>query len=143
MKEIKLGYELAGVSKILHDYLRETTEELGIAGSYRPFLFHLANIKDGVTQSELVEEIHFKAPTVSLTLQKMELDGLIRKENDPLDQRVTRIFLTDKGRLLNDKIKKVHNDLEDNLLSLYNNEEKKMFLDYLMRIKNKIIERNG
>lgn len=142
MKEDRLGFELADVSKIILDSLREASEKEGIVSSYRPFLFHLTHNKDGLTQSELVERIHFKAPTVSLTLQKMELDGLIRKEIDKDDQRVTRIYLTEKGKLLDDKIKKLHDDHEEYLSSLFTKEEKEEFINYLRIIKEKFKERN-
>ena len=142
MKEGKLGFELADVGKLILDSLREASEQEGIVSSYRPFLFHLTQNENGLTQSELVERIHFKAPTVSLTLQKMELDGLIRKENDKDDQRVTRIFLTEKGKLLDNKIRKIHDEHEDYLSSLFNKEEKDNFIEYLKRIKIKYKERN-
>lgn len=141
MKEGKLGFELAEVSKMILDILRESTGNLGIVSSYRPFLFHLTNKSNGLTQSELAELIHFKAPTVSLTLQKMEYEGLIKKEIDLNDQRVTRIFITDKGKSFDDKIKKIHDDVEDYLSSLFNEEEKRELIEYLGRIKTKIKER--
>ena len=143
MKEVRLGFELAEVSKLILDDLRESTESVGVVSSYRPFLFHLSNNKDGLTQSELVDRIHFKAPTVSLTLQKMEIDGLVRKEIDKNDQRVTRIYITELGKSFTNKIEKIHDDLENYLSSLFTNEEKEEFLDYLGRIKMKINERKG
>lgn len=141
MKEGKLGFELADVSKMIIDSLREASEKEGIVSSYRPFLFHLTHSEGGLTQSELVERVHFKAPTVSLTIQKMELDGLIRKEIDKDDQRITRIYLTEKGRLLDDKIRKIHEDQEDYLSSLFTKEEKNELIEYLKRIKDKFKEK--
>ena len=140
MKEVKLGFELAGVSKVICDNFRYSAEKLGIVSSYRPFLFFLANNKDGLSQSDLVKLSHFKAPTVSLTLQKMENDGLIRKEVDVVDQRITRIYLTEEGMKLDEKIKTIHKEVEENLSSLFNDEEKKTFLEYLERIKNNMSE---
>lgn len=141
MKELKLGFELAEISKLILNHLRESTENLGVVNSYRPFLFHLDQHNNGLTQSELVELIHFKAPTVSLTIQKMEYEGLVKKEIDRNDQRVTRIFLTDKGKSYIEKIKQIHDEVEEYLTSLYSDEEKKVFLEYISRIKTKIKER--
>jgi len=141
MEEVRLGFELADVSKIILDTLRESAESLGIVSSYRPFLFHLSINKKGLTQSELVELVHFKAPTVSLTLQKMEYEGLIRKEVDSNDQRVTRIYITEKGKSLEKIVKQIHDEVEDYLSNLFNQEEKEQFIEYLQRIKTKIKER--
>ena len=141
MKDIVLGFELAEIAKLILDDLRETTENLGVVSSYRPFLFHLSQNEKGLTQSELVGLIHFKAPTVSITLQKMEYEGLIRKEVDENDQRITRIFIAEKGKLFEDRIKQIHENLENDLSSLFSQEEKDLLIEYLGRIKNKIKER--
>ena len=141
MEGIRLGFELAEVSKLILDKLRNETEKLGVVNSYRPFLFHLDNNPDGLTQSELIEKIHFKAPTVSLTLQKMEYEGLVRKEIDKNDQRVTRIYITELGKTFTETIKKIHDEVEKSFSSLFNEEEKEKLLEYISRIKENVKER--
>jgi DNA-binding MarR family transcriptional regulator len=53
---------------------------------------------DGITQKDLAERMHLARPTVTTMLQKMEHEGLIERWDDPEDQRLTRIRLTDAGR---------------------------------------------
>lgn len=141
MSEFRLGRELADVAKLILDALRESCESNGIVSSYRPFLYHLSKNENGLTQSELVELIRFKAPTVSLTLQKMEYEGLVRKESDVNDQRVTRIYITEKGKALDDKVRAVHDELECYLANMFNDEEKENLIEYLERIQKKMEER--
>jgi DNA-binding MarR family transcriptional regulator len=53
---------------------------------------------EGISQKDLAEKMHLARPTVTIMLQKMEHEGLIERWDDPEDQRLTRIRLTDAGR---------------------------------------------
>lgn len=68
----------------------------------RRILMHLAR-EDGIPQMNLVELTHLSAPTVSLGLKKMEEMGLVKRENDKNDARVTKVYLTDKGKALDEE----------------------------------------
>jgi len=57
-------------------------------------------IGDGITQLDLVNATHLKAPTVSIILKKMEEEGIVHREADKHDLRAMRVFLTDYGREL-------------------------------------------
>ena len=55
---------------------------------------------DGCTQTELVELTHHSKPTVSLALKKLEEMALVIRKSDKNDGRVSRIYLTEKGKAL-------------------------------------------
>ena len=90
------------ISKLFHDKMRETCKKLGFKNGYRQILMFLAH-NDGATQVELVRVSHLKAPTISVTLKKMEDEGLVRREQDKNDMRQTHVYLTEKGRALDRK----------------------------------------
>lgn len=56
--------------------------------------------EEGLTQKDLVERSSIEQPTVAEHLDRMERDGLVRRERDPEDGRRFRIYLTDKAREL-------------------------------------------
>jgi MarR family transcriptional regulator, organic hydroperoxide resistance regulator len=60
---------------------------------------------EGISQRELADMMHLSAPTVTAMVQKLERNGLIERTDDPCDQRVTRLKLTDAGRALNDDLR--------------------------------------
>ncbi len=91
------GMLITEISKLFHDQMNQKSEQLGFKNGYRQILTHLAH-KDGVTQIDLVHVTHLKAPTISVTLKKMEEEALVRRETDKDDQRQTHVYLTDKGR---------------------------------------------
>ena len=60
--------------------------------------------KDGMTQKEIAEGIGIEAPSLVPAIDKMEQDGLVQRRQDEADRRNNRVYLTDKSRLLLEKI---------------------------------------
>ena len=85
------------VSRLHRDITRRESEVDGIPQSYRMLLFHLSNMEAGVTQ--------LKPPTVSVTLANMEKDGYITRRTGETDRRQSLVYLTDKGKGVNARIK--------------------------------------
>jgi MarR family transcriptional regulator, organic hydroperoxide resistance regulator len=75
---------------------RFTGNEAGHHGEV--FALRLLAHSDGLSQRELAETLHLSRPRITSILQTMEKDGWVRREGDPLDQRITRVFLTAEGR---------------------------------------------
>ena len=53
---------------------------------------------DGIAQRDLAEELHVARPSVTRMLQGMERAGMVERRDDEHDQRLTRVYLTDRGR---------------------------------------------
>ncbi len=54
--------------------------------------------KDGLSQREIAEKLHIKPPTVNVTVQRLEKAGFLYREADEKDQRISRIYMTEKGK---------------------------------------------
>lgn len=59
---------------------------------------------DGIPQRDLARRLHVARPTITVMLHKMAAAGLIARRPDERDQRLTRIYLTDAGRCLQDEM---------------------------------------
>ena len=77
---------------------RPTREQL----SARLMLLHLSR-NDGATQSELARVTRMKAPTISVALRNMENEGLVQRVADGDDGRVTHVYITEKGKMLEEE----------------------------------------
>jgi DNA-binding MarR family transcriptional regulator len=60
--------------------------------------------KEGLSQVDIQESLSIEGSTVSGLLQRMQKAGLIRKAPDPQDGRVTRVFLTERGKSLEEAL---------------------------------------
>lgn len=72
-------------------------KELGIYPGQIPILGILYK-HDGCSQREIAEQLGVKAPTVTVSIQRLEKSGLVCRKQDEKDQRVTRIYLTEYGK---------------------------------------------
>src|SRR5437762_8755369 len=54
--------------------------------------------QDGMTQSEIAEQLSVQGATVTNMLQRMEESGLVVRRRDREDNRLVRVYLTEAGR---------------------------------------------
>jgi DNA-binding MarR family transcriptional regulator len=71
--------------------------DAGVHGGQDILLYQLST-RDGQTISELVEKMCIQYATLSTMATRMEAKGLVKREKDGADQRVSRLFLTEMGR---------------------------------------------
>jgi DNA-binding MarR family transcriptional regulator len=85
--------------------------ESGVAG-IQWFVLLVLGRRDGLSQGEFIQEYEMDPSRVTRTAQALEADGLIRRERDPEDNRVVRMYLTGAGReLLQRKQPRVNEEL--------------------------------
>lgn len=121
------------ISKCFRDKMRVKTDELGLADTYRPIFWVLKNY-DGCTQLDICKLTQLKAPTVSLTLQKMEQIGFIRRASDEDDKRNTRIFITEKGTEVQQEIERLLKETEEEFLKEFDESEKEVLKKLLIKM---------
>ncbi len=95
--EVPLSMLVSEISKLFHYTVRISMESRGVSAGAMRILFHLSH-HDGITQRRIVELAHLSAPTVSVTLTKMEAQGLLSRSCSSTDMRETLVYLTEKGR---------------------------------------------
>ena len=132
------------VSMLIHDISRITMDRIRLncpelQRSCRLIMMELA-YKDNITQLDLVRATHLKAPTVSVSLQKMEREGLVSRCQDQEDLRATRVFLTEKGRALDRQIVSKIIEQDDEVEKCLTEDEKKILMDLLRKIRSNLLE---
>ena len=112
-------------------------QELGVYPGQIPILALLAH-NDGMSQREIAEKLRIKPPTVNVTIQRLEKAGFLFRKTDDKDQRITRIFLTEKGiQAKENGIKKVEEN-EKILLDGFNDTELCLLRRFLEQITENI-----
>ncbi len=87
---------LKKANRLLVKKANELLKPHGVTHAYTYFLMELYQ-QDGLTQSEMHKRIGIEQPTAVRTLDRMERDGFIVREQSPTDRRALLIKLTDKG----------------------------------------------
>ncbi len=94
------------IARLMGDKIREKGEANPIGQRSGRLIMMELSAEDGRTQLDLVKATHLKAPTVSVALQKLEMDGYVMRETDERDMRAMRVYLTEKGRALEERLHK-------------------------------------
>lgn len=110
-------------------------EEIGLHRGQGFILFRLGD-QDGIVQTELAHQAMVRPATLTPALQRMERAGLIERRPDPRDQRVSRVYLTDKGKAVRLQAKAIWNELEQELRAAFDAEEQIRLRDALLRIRD-------
>lgn len=98
-----LGYLVNRAARLMaHDLAEELRPAHVGIGQWAVLLFLWA--RDGVTQAALARHVAIEPPTLVRTIDRLVRDGLVTRERDPGDGRVSRIHLTNRGLALRDDL---------------------------------------
>lgn len=103
MKDNDLGiiFELfteIGILSQLSNALLEKHLPLGLKSSQFALLNHFARVGDGETHAQLASTMQVTKGAMTNTLNRLKRHDLIRIEQDSIDGRIKRVYLTSKGR---------------------------------------------
>lgn len=92
-RETSAGYLTNWAARLFARELERQLAPSGIAPAYMPVLFALADGSQ-LTQKELARRAAVEQPTMAMTLNRMQRDGMIARTPDPGDKRSALIGLT-------------------------------------------------
>lgn len=112
----KISYLLVQIYKAHRLRVEAALSALGLHAGQEMILLQLW-VEDGLPQSRLVERMGVEPPTVTKMLQRMEKCELVERSTCANDARVSRVYLTDKGRALEAEVIQIWEDLDAQTLA--------------------------
>jgi DNA-binding MarR family transcriptional regulator len=94
--------------------------------------------QDGQTPGQLAKRYGLATPTVTRTATRMEAAGLVKREPDPSDRRLVRLFLTPRAKRLRNAIDREMRDLNDRALASLEPEERRELVRHLTEIRENL-----
>lgn len=68
--------------------------------------------ENGINHSKIASELRISTAAASKVIKRMEKDGYVLREADSTDERVSRVFLQPKGKILVEKIHSAFQQLD-------------------------------
>ena len=127
------------IARLFHSRMRSVELEGVMSQDSARLIMRELIREDGVTQLHLTRLTHLKAPTVSVTLRKMEREGLVVRESDPDDLRAVRVYLTEHGKEHNRRVFARLRELDAILMEGFDEREKEALLALLVRMRDNIL----
>ena len=97
-------------------------------------LRYLHESPDNVTAGNISEFMHVSTARVAVLIKKMSAQGLVTKEGDANDARITIVRITPKGE---EKIRQIHDDIYSQVSNVIDQVGVDRIMDYIS-ISNKI-----
>ena len=114
-----------GLMKASHKYFQKTYTMMS-EFEIHPGQMHIICLlyeREGMTQKAISDVVHTKPPTVNVSIQRLEKGGYVCRKPDEKDQRLSRVYLTDKGKATNEKIIQIMTDNETILARNFSDSE--------------------
>lgn len=128
-----IGFVLLKVFRAHQRLVRCKMRYLGLHRGQPPVLFALYE-NDGMSNSEMAEYLEITPATLTNKVKRMEKSQLVVRRGDPDDERLSRIYLTDKGRGLMDTLRGSMLDMDEILLSGFSDFETQQLKNLLAKI---------
>ncbi|HXT88672.1 MAG TPA: MarR family transcriptional regulator [Trebonia sp.] len=90
--------------------------------------------EDGLAPGQIARQLGLATPTVTRAATRMEAAGLLRREPHPTDGRLVRLWLTARGRDLEQIIGPEMSALTERTLAGFSDAERAVLVDALQRI---------
>src|SRR5262245_5102935 len=99
---------------------------MGQVDMHRAQAFLLCRLfeQDGMSQSEIADQLSVQGATITNMLQRMEESGLVIRRRDTDDNRLVRVYLTDAGRDKERAINEQFANLEEAIFAGINHQDR-------------------
>jgi len=132
-----IGTLLAQVSRLLRRSFDERARGIGVTRPQWQVL-SLLKIHAGSNQGSLAELLEVEPITLGRMIDRLQEAELVERRADPTDRRAWRIFLTDKGEGLLDKLRPFGLDTLTQALEGVSEAERDQFMATLARVRSNL-----
>lgn len=127
-----LGYRIKLLSQLMTRKFQERLEPYGLTPFHWVVLCCLWE-EDGLATCSIGEKLQQVGGTLTGVLDRMEERGLVRRERDPRDRRVWRIWLTEAGLELKDTLPGMATELREEWMEGISSEDRQKFSELVDR----------
>nr|MDD6335335.1 MarR family transcriptional regulator [bacterium] len=131
--------KLARLTRLANIMDREALSAIQVSLGQPDILLFLSE-HDGAMQNDLAQALSLRPASVAVTLKRMERCGLLHREPDRLDLRVSRVFLSEKGKALLAQIESIRQQTDERLLAGFTDEEKAQLDGLLSRMMDNLLQ---
>lgn len=104
----------------------------------QPILIEKIYENEGISQREL-SDVSFKKPaTITTMINKLEINGYIKRKSDVNDKRIIKLYLTDLGKEKYYEMKKLKKSIGNIYFSNMTDEEISNMYNLLLKIKDNL-----
>ena len=128
----------ARICRLKHARVQTLLEALGLYRGQPPVLRALWE-QEGLTHTELSKRLRVQPATITKMIRRMERAGFVERRQDPEDQRVSRVYLTEPGRAIQADVHQVWRTLEKEAFAGFTLEERVLLRRFFLQIRENLM----
>ena len=133
------GFLISDIARLQREKFNVTAQALGLTLAQSRALVHLAR-NEGVTQAILAGFLEIQPITLLRQLDKLEENGLIKRQPDPADRRKLRLYLTTRARPLLESITTLGSEMTEAAFTGINDADRALAIAVLERVKKNLVQ---
>jgi MarR family transcriptional regulator, transcriptional regulator for hemolysin len=114
---LRIGFLVHDVSRMRRTIFDQMVKPLGITRAQWWALANLSRHEEGVIQSELARTMDVGKVTIGGLVDRLEATGLVERLTDDQDRRLRRIYITEAGYEIIDKMAEVGRKLNEEIVA--------------------------
>ena len=147
MKKYKLGLDIEKIDRIISrdmdaNIMQAVGDKVTVSQAYVIY-FMINTDKEDIFQKDLEKQFDLKRAAISLMLNNMEKNDLIKRVPVSEDARLKKLVLTEKSIALADTITTAIDEIEHTLVEDLTQEEIDNFYTVLNKMRNSLSKRKG
>ncbi|BCY16718.1 MarR family transcriptional regulator [Leptolinea sp. HRD-7] len=130
----QLGKLLFSIGRLQATRADRYMDQIGLfrgQGMLLKFLDH----HDGLTHSEIAERLEISPAAVTKVIKRLEEQKYLKRQPDPKDERVSRVFIQPAGKKVADDIRNLFIKLDDCMFEGFSEAELEMLYSFLVRMQ--------
>lgn len=132
-----VGFLSADISRLMRTEFDRQVSVLGVTRAQWMVLARLAR-RPGCSQTELADMMEMERATAGRLVDRLEENGLVRREPDPADRRVRRVFPTDLATGQQAQMRAVADAIVDDALSDLNAEQRETLMTLMESVRARL-----
>ena len=132
-----VGFLSADISRLMRTEFDRQVSALGVTRAQWMVLARLAR-RPGCSQTELADMMEMERATAGRLVGRLEENGLVRREPDPTDRRVRRVFPTDLATGQQAQMRAVADAIVDDALSDLNAEQRETLMTLMESVRARL-----
>jgi DNA-binding MarR family transcriptional regulator len=132
---------LAQICRLKHARVQALLEAHGLYEG-QPAMLRMLWTQQGLTHTELARSLRVQPATITKMIRRMEKTGFVERRQDPADQRVSRVYLTEAGRAVQADVRQVWHTLEKEAFAGFSQEERTVLRRFLLQIRENLLRAN-
>jgi len=137
--DLGIGFMVADITRMMTTQFNRMVKPAGLTRAQWRVIIHLHR-QDGLSQSELAALLTVGKVAIGGLIDRLEHSGWVERRTDKQDRRSNRVFLTQKGRDVNQEMVTAGEELAKQTYSNLTKDERALLASLLGVVRKKLLE---